>query len=222
MRKLTFSLVFIAITQSANAQQSTTTGSEPPAARKAAPAASAAAPTAPVATSGYPSGDPRRTQDQLDAKISELSKRFNSLEGRIGLGKDVLEKWSGIAQKNSEYGAAVRNSWAQCDLSKEKVARGKEKGYSNATLAELISEAKECDAEVSRTQSVLKIYANQLAVIEREIKTIELEVTDLGNSAENVAKNRKVLELEKALGSSVDQVTSTQQRFNPDKKRVTN
>jgi len=203
--------------QTAAAQQPST-GAEPPAARK--PAAPKAAPVASPPAAG---GDPvQLSTGQIESKIQELTRTFKELQSRIGLGNSVAEKWAGIAELHSGFAQAANEAALRCDVDKGKLKQAKEAGYSELTTAEIQKQVKNCDSEVYRTNSVLKIYANQIAMVQKEVTRIGEEAKVLGEMAEGNAKDRKRLEAEKALGNSLDAAKTAVQTFDPNRKRVTN
>lgn len=198
-----------------HAQATATTGSEPPVMGKSAPPPPSVAPKA-------DGNSFKLSPQELEAKISDLTRRFKQLEGRIGLGKGVVESWAGIAEKQTAFGQSVNKALAECELAKARAKDGRAKGFSSDTMAQLIEDESACKKEVARKMSVLNSYANEINVVAKEVSRIEEEVNTLGAAAEKNVNDRKSLEAERSLGGVMDKAKTRIQEFDPQRKRLTN
>lgn len=206
----TFQLIIVSVTAHvfatvALAQQvtpSSSSGVEPP--RRAG--ASVALPTEPdsAAPGGRSALATQHTTDAIVSKINAINEKLKGYQNRITLGKGVLEKWAGTAEMFVSYTKSQQETSLSCKLTRDKLIASEKRGASDVLLGDLKKEVSECESETSRARSQQSKFKQQLDKVASEVDRIEADVIEYGALVEKSAKDRKQLEIERSLGTKLN------------------
>lgn len=192
--------------------------SEPPSMGKGNAPRPASLDSAPTVAPSAKVLSPVLTKEQAERRLSELKSKLGEYQSKIGLGGNVLSKWAGTAELHTKYAQAASEAWAHCDLIKDRYARAKSRGMSDALLGELSQEKTGCDIEVSRQQAAIKLLKVQLDAMQDTVNRVDEEVKLWGQLSDENARKRKAIELERQLSEKADEVNLAVRQFDPKKK----